>query len=356
MDYSILAYRIPAIGADDCVVDTVPLKCSFSKTMSDWNLHFNPFFPPTKTRYTRFDFNATEVFRVLADDSGCSCGRARLVAIEEREKLKENQKPRLSFSIQSQSDVFRNCTLSCRARKVAAKVNKIWQTRVGSGIISVSYFLYAKPEPHEVQLPTDDKVEDELNEVPVIEKDVPYDGKNESTVWWKRELILIRVEDRIPVDVTPKDCNTGREFGIELKELERYLKKHRGAAECNKGRFQLELPKTPAQSFLAKAKKSDSPKNNDTSKASDAKSDDPSKGSDKRKESCYCQEGGGGRTGTADVNTQKNAKIVDSMLIEALKNFDIRGSVSKAVSPKDNNQDGEVNNKEGGNDSLAGDD
>ncbi|KAI5810515.1 hypothetical protein BZA77DRAFT_378108 [Pyronema omphalodes] len=361
MDYSILAYRIPAIGAEDSVVDTIPLKCSFSKTMAEWSLQFNPFFPPTKTKYTRYDFNAAETLRVFPDESGCSCGRARLLAIEEREKLKENQKPRLSFSIQAQPDIFRNCTLSCKARKVAAKVNKIWQTRAWSGFISVSYFLYAKPEPDEVQLPTDEKIEDELKEVPLIMRDISDDGKIEPTVWWKRELILVRVEDRIPVDVTSEHCTTGREFGTELKELEMYLKKNRGAAECNKDRFKFELPKTPktsTQSLLAKTKKNDSPKKNDssqhtdTSKTSDAKNEEPSTGCDKRKESCCSQDGGDG-TETPDVNTPKKAKITDSALIEALKNFDIRGSVSKPVSPKDNSQGVEVN-KEGGDDSLPG--
>jgi len=40
---------------------------------------------------------------------------------------------------------------------------------------------------------------------------------------WKRELLLVRIEDRLPVDVNPED-QPGRESGSEVRALERWLK------------------------------------------------------------------------------------------------------------------------------------
>ena len=61
---------------------------------------------------------------------------------------------------------------------------------------------------------------------------------------WKREFMVVRIEDRLPVDVNPAVDNL-REWGEELRIIQTWLRnrgKVTGKEEGWKGRFDIEKP------------------------------------------------------------------------------------------------------------------
>ncbi|CCX13262.1 Protein of unknown function [Pyronema omphalodes CBS 100304] len=81
-------------------------------------------------------------------------------------------------------------------------------------------------------------------QVPLLDREMPVRDElrgplKPAEAWYKKQLILIRVEDRLPVDVAGEEGIRGRKEE-ELKELQQYLQhKYRLDLKELKGRFEL---------------------------------------------------------------------------------------------------------------------
>ncbi|KAI5821489.1 hypothetical protein BZA77DRAFT_340862 [Pyronema omphalodes] len=189
-------------------------------------------------------------------------------------------------------DKFSDCSGSCKTRRyVAAKPNmgRFWKSRAPTGKISVSYMVYVYPEEKDIlyeqppgmpvrhragsislpglmtQKPQDFSIND--LQVPLLDREMPVrhalrGPPKPAEAWYRKQLVLVRIEDRLPVDVAGGEGIRGRKEE-ELKELQLYLHhKYRVDMKELKGRFEIPqevkkglLPvvsKTQAQAVVSK--------------------------------------------------------------------------------------------------------
>ncbi|KAI5821490.1 hypothetical protein BZA77DRAFT_340863 [Pyronema omphalodes] len=189
-------------------------------------------------------------------------------------------------------DKFADCSGSCKTRRyVAAKPNmgRFWKSRAPTGRISVSYMVYVYPEEKDIlyeqppgmpvrhragsislpglmtQKPQDFSSND--LQVPLLDREMPVrhalrGPPKPAEAWYRKQLVLVRIEDRLPVDVAGGEGIRGRKEE-ELKELQLYLHhKYRVDMKELKGRFEIPqevkkglLPvvsKTQAQAVVSK--------------------------------------------------------------------------------------------------------
>jgi len=120
-----------------------------------------------------------------------------------------------------------SCTSACRLRRPGGSASRNpWKSRCEEGVIQVEYFLFVAPLSDEIpEIAGDEEreAEEEGKGVPLLEAE-GWEGFEATPVpLWKREMVMVRVEDRLPVDVNAADAE-GREWGEEVQGLERWLR------------------------------------------------------------------------------------------------------------------------------------
>jgi hypothetical protein len=223
--YPVVAYHLPALDEPNNGIQQVTLQVTIAP--KSWSISLSPPFPPSKQEHTVHNIPGGTL--TVQPHPLCSCGHAHQEQKRHEAQLKENQKPRSrsgSATLDAPAaqddndkdwDPLWACTAACRIRRAGGKGYNPWRSRAPDGEIGVEYWVYVKPDSSEIN-------NDEDNDVPLLSRRSwrTMDPRAAPPLW-KRELLLVRIEDRLPVDVNPED-QPGRESGAEVRALERWLK------------------------------------------------------------------------------------------------------------------------------------
>lgn len=106
---------------------------------------------------------------------------------------------------------YASCTKACTVR---SRVGGFWRSHVEHGEINVEYWLYIDQE-------AETHYEDDT---PLLSWETDsFEHPSEHTVpLWKKGLLIIRIEDRMPVNFNPGNL-PDRKSGQEIRVVERFL-------------------------------------------------------------------------------------------------------------------------------------
>ncbi|KAF8541222.1 hypothetical protein BDD12DRAFT_908776 [Trichophaea hybrida] len=223
--YPVVAYHLPALDEPNNGIQRVTLQVTIAPKI--WSIALSPPFPSSKHEHTIHTIQGGTLS--VIPHPLCSCGQAHQEQKRHEDQLKENKKPRSRSGSATMDgstaqggpdkdwDPLWACTAACRIRRSGGKGYNPWRSRAPDGEIGVEFWVYVKPDSSEIN-------NDEDEDVPLLSRrNFTIIDPRTAPPLWKRELLIVRIEDRLPVDVNPEDI-PGREPGEEIRALESWLK------------------------------------------------------------------------------------------------------------------------------------